>query len=254
MELWNPYLFIFTIIIFASYAITIKSYETSVKKTFFFSFAIILLYLSLGSPMHLIGDRYLFSAHMLEQALVYLVVPPLLLLGIPKEIGKKADECIGKNKWFSFIRRPLISLLLFNIIFSLYHIPEIFNQIVSNNMLHNFTHVTLAFFAFAMWLPIIPLSQRMNLLSGLQKTGYIFGAGILLTPACALVIFADNPMYIPYAEAPRIFSYQTPQQDQQLGGIIMKVVQEVAFGFMIGHIFFNWAREERLKDAEEIKG
>lgn len=247
-ELWNPLLLAALIIIMAAYTKTVKKNKTPVKKVICFSSALIVLYLTLGSPLHVLGDRYLFSAHMLEQAMVYLIVPPLVLLGIPAEIGEKAEEWLKKIKWLGLLRKPLISLFLFNVIFSLYHVPVIFNTVVGNSVLHNLTHILLAFFAFVMWLPIIPLSKSRDTLSGLQKTGYIFGAGVLLTPACALIIFADSPMFIQFAEAPRLYAGQTPLQDQQLGGIIMKLIQEVGFGFIIGYIFFNWAREERLKD------
>ena len=37
----------------------------------------------LVSPLDTLGDRYLFSAHMLQHLLLILVVPPLLLLGLP---------------------------------------------------------------------------------------------------------------------------------------------------------------------------
>ncbi len=37
-------------------------------------------------------------------------------------------------------------------------------------------------------------------------------------------------------------------QDQQTGGIIMKIVQEIVYGTIIGYVFFRWARREREKD------
>jgi putative membrane protein len=37
--------------------------------------------------------------------------------------------------------------------------------------------------------------------------------------------------------------------DQQLGGVLMKVIQEIIYGTMLGHVFFEWYR----KDQEEAK-
>lgn len=56
-----------------------------IKKMISFSLGLILFYIALGSPYHLLGDSYLFSAHMLQQSLVYIFVPPLLLIGLVEE-------------------------------------------------------------------------------------------------------------------------------------------------------------------------
>ena len=42
-------------------------------------------------------------------------------------------------------------------------------------------------------------------------------------------------------------------QDQQTGGIIMKIVQEIVYGTIIGYVFFRWARREREKDKEQLQ-
>ncbi len=50
---------------------------------------------------------------------------------------------------------------------------------------------------------------------------------------------------------PEYFTNSDPIHDQQAAGIIMKVMQEVFFGFMLGFIFFRWYKEER-RDEEEV--
>ncbi|HEX6607527.1 MAG TPA: cytochrome c oxidase assembly protein, partial [Chloroflexia bacterium] len=47
------------------------------------------LLLSLVSPIDVLGDRYLFSMHMLQHLLMIVVVPPLLLLGLPAELVRR---------------------------------------------------------------------------------------------------------------------------------------------------------------------
>ncbi|RCK10896.1 hypothetical protein DT075_23240 [Bacillus licheniformis] len=50
--------------------------------------AMILLYASKGSPVDLLG-HIMFSAHMAQMAVLYLIVPPLIILGIPPWFWKK---------------------------------------------------------------------------------------------------------------------------------------------------------------------
>ena len=45
--------------------------------------AVLVMSLALLSPLHELGDNYLFSAHMVQHLLLTLVVPPLLIFGTP---------------------------------------------------------------------------------------------------------------------------------------------------------------------------
>ena len=54
------------------------------KKTFMFTLGVLIILISLTSPLHILSDQYLFSAHMLQHILITLIAPPLLLLGIPQ--------------------------------------------------------------------------------------------------------------------------------------------------------------------------
>ncbi|WP_019414672.1 cytochrome c oxidase assembly protein [Paenisporosarcina sp. TG20] len=249
---WNLMLAGTMVVILAAFVYKFKTEEDFSKKFAFFFSALVVLYVTLGSPLHLLGDHYLFSAHMLEQSLVYTVFPPLLLLGLPKRFVAPIIHFGLRIKILSFLKYPLIPLLLFNVLFSFYHIPLIFNIVVANNLLHNLTHLILASTALAMWVPLIPVIKELDKLSEIQKIGYIFAAGILLTPACALIIFTNQPFYTVFSEAPQLFALLPPLEDQKTGGVIMKVVQEFVYGTMIGYIFFKWARKERLNDVDVL--
>ncbi len=107
------------------------------------------------------------------------------------------------------------------------------------------THALLTLSAILMWIPLIPLTRELESLSEIQKIGYIFASGVLLTPACALIIFSKVPFYTVYAHAPQLFAVLPYLEDQRTGGIIMKVFQELVYGSTIGYIFFKWAKKER---------
>jgi putative membrane protein len=111
-----------------------------------------------------------------------------------------------------------------------------------------------------------------NRLTDLKKMAYVFANGVLLTPACALIIFASNPMYAIYNdpdvwvkamgycvsgdpsrlleqfEGPQFFNLMKPVEDQQLGGIVMKLVQELMYGIILAYIFLHWFRKEHTED------
>jgi putative membrane protein len=254
LELWNPFLFLLVLCIFYVYLIYMKKSRNDKtlpkNKIISFSLGLIILYISLGSPLHILGDSYLFSAHMLQQSLVYIFVPPLILIGLKDEHHEWLKT---NNKLINMLKKPLVLLLIFNVFFSFYHIPIIFEFLVANTVLHSISHVLLTMTAFMMWIPIIPPVKELESLTEIQKIGYIFAGGVLLTPACALIIFADTPLYSTYVTSEPLFAILPPLDDQELGGIIMKVAQEIVYGSLIGYIFFNWAKkEEKIDQVIEI--
>src|SRR5206468_6549957 len=55
------------------------------KQAPYFFAGILLLLLCVTSPLHYLGEHYLFSAHMITHTLILLIAAPLLVAGIPKE-------------------------------------------------------------------------------------------------------------------------------------------------------------------------
>ncbi|WP_246940317.1 cytochrome c oxidase assembly factor CtaG [Bacillus pinisoli] len=274
--LWSPVFLAFTIIVIGIYFYIIRKegYQVSKKQQFFFLSSMILLYLMKGGPFDLLG-HLMFSAHMTAMAIVYLAVPPLMLLGLPENLLREFINIKAIRPLYAFFTKPLIALLLFNGLFSIYHIPLVFDVVKTDMVLHSITTSILLVGAFLMWWPVVnPLPEEESL-TPIKKIGYIFADGVLLTPACALIIFASVPLYSTYTDptlwltalelcvpadmlsslsisTPELFNWFPLVEDQQLGGVIMKVVQEIVYGSILGYIFFNWAKKEREKDQLEI--
>ncbi len=200
-----------------------------------------------ASPLHALGMTYLFSAHMLEQSLIYLVMPPLLLLGVPQRWVRP----LFAGRWGRFLcgfTQPILAVLCFNVLFSLYHLPLVFDAVSARHGLHAVYHTILMVAAFQMWWPVVSQMPETARLSHLRKMAYIFANGVLLTPACALIIFAQTPLYETYRHGPHLFTALPPLDDQQLGGVIMKLVQEAAYGTALGCVFYQWFHRENPRD------
>jgi putative membrane protein len=275
--LWSPVFLsaIVIIVLLYFYLIRKEKYEVSKKQIFFFVSSMFLLYMMKGGPLDLLG-HLMFSAHMTAMAIVYLAVPPLLILGLPQTLLREVVNFRGIKPVFSFLSRPLIALVLFNGLFSFYHIPDIFDVVKTDMTLHSIFTVLMFIGAILMWWPVVnPLPEEQSL-TPIKKIGYIFADGVLLTPACALIIFAQTPLYSTYTDptlwmsalelcvpattlaslnisSPELFNWMPLLDDQQTGGVIMKVVQELVYGSILGYIFFQWARAEREKDDLELK-
>jgi putative membrane protein len=230
----------------------------SIWQQYAFYGGLLTVFIAYGTPIEDLGHDYLFSAHMLSMGLIYLVMPPLLIIGVPVWVYRRVLELPVIRSIFKFLTHPLIAILLFNIFFSMYHVPGIFNFMSNHMVLHLCYHYLLILFSVFMWWPIVCPVSEIDYLSELQKMGYIFANGVLLTPACALIIFGDTPMYTIYEHAPRIFDVFPVIVDQQFGGIEMKIMQEIVYGCALGYVFVKWMKKQKNQDQQEalreIKG
>jgi putative membrane protein len=216
-----------------------------------FLLALLIYYFALGSPLALIGHE-LFSMHMLQMSLFYFVLPPLLLLGIPAYMWRPLLQLPLLRAIGSFFTRPVFTLFFFNGIISLYHVPIVFDTIMRNHSLHYISHALLLFAAFCMWWPIACPVPEYDKVPSLHKLALIFGNGVLLTPACAMITFTDTILFKTYATMSPLIPVMSPLEDQQLGGVIMKIMQEIVYITAIGIVFLQWIRIERVKEGEEL--
>ncbi|MET3728870.1 putative membrane protein [Fictibacillus halophilus] len=216
--------------------------------------SLVLMIIIKGTPVQVLGHNYLFSVHMVQMAVLYLMIAPLMILAIPEV---KWKDWLSKKtiltRIFTFLTKPLLALLIFNAVFSLYHIPLVFDAAVSNPVIHYGYHALLLITAYTMWWPVLCPVKELDTLSDIKKIGYVFANGVLMTPACALIMFADFQLYETYRNVPQLFETMTPKEDQHVGGVTMKIFQEIIYAFVLGLIFTRWVKKERLRDKADLE-
>jgi len=279
--LWSPwFLLTLVVIVLLYFLITVKlrgrfTNTTPLKgrEIKYFLSGMVLLYIIKGSPVDLLG-HILFSVHMMQMAILLLVVAPFLIMGTPNWIWEKAFSIKLIDKVFRLFTKPLISLMVFTFAFSIYHYPMVLDNVKMSLLYHSVFTITLFASAIFLWWPVVNTLEDQPKLHGLKKIGYVILSAILITPACTLIIFADIPVYETYTSGeawlkamalcvpagtlqglsisgPELFTNMSSLYDQQLGGILMKVTQELVYVVVIGKVFFAWARDER-QNADEI--
>lgn len=279
--LWSPYflvfllLLLFTFIYFGTRKRHIFEGEEPLRKKelYLFTFSLFLVYIVKGSPLDLIG-HFMFTFHMIQMALLYLLVPPLVIVSVPGWMWKKILSFPVVKGVFKLFTKPVAALLLFNGMFSFYHIPIIFDTVKTNIMYHAVYSILLFVAATFMWWPLVNKVDDYHHLTGLKKVAYLFADSVLITPACALIIFNNTPLFDTYVNTelwiqslqlcvppdvvsdlnlagPEMFNFMPPLHDQQAGGVIMKVLQELIYGVVLYRVLAEWFRNEE-KDRDFI--
>ncbi|MFD2115705.1 cytochrome c oxidase assembly factor CtaG [Paenibacillus yanchengensis] len=278
-EVWTP-LFLFAIIainILYFYIIgpwKAKHYPdaepVSPAKKVMFIAATLLIYIAHGGPINILGHM-MFTFHMINMAISYLIVPPLVLVSVPVFVWK---HIFDRPFWrrLRFLMNPIVTLLAFNLSFSVYHLPFVHDYIMTHFTIHRLYYVLLFIAALMMWWQVVVPVKEWARLTDVKRMAYVFANGMLLTPACALIIFASEPLFATYSDpnvwviamgycvpgdtsflldaygGPQFFNKFDVLEDQQLGGIVMKIVQELMYGVILAFIFRQWFKREHADD------
>jgi putative membrane protein len=213
------------------------------RQVSLFGAGLLVIYVSLASPLHDLSERYLFSAHMVQHLLMTLVAPPLLLLGLPGWMLSPLVRPGFVRGLAAWLTRPLIAFILFNLAFAMSHLPAVYELTLRSHETHVAEHLVFMATAVLMWWPILsPMAELPRIAYPLQIL-YVFFQTIPSSAVGALITLSEQPLYRTYAEAPRVYGI-TPLMDQQIGGALMWVGGGAYFLALATVIFFVWARRE----------
>lgn len=277
--LWSPYFLTFLISIAVIYFIFTgpkrhlfgNVSKPTINEQIFFYAGIILVYLVKGAPVDLMS-HIMMSAHMIQMSILYFVVPIFIIRGLPQWMLEKFIELPVVKPIFQFFTRPIIALAVFNSFFTVYHLPVIFDFSKETLVAHAAINIFLFITALFMWWPIVTPLKEHNKMAPLLKMGYLLASILMISIACALMIFSTTAMYTSYTSdgawmqalslcvptdvlaglsgtlsGAEMFSPLTAFEDQQLGGIIMMFLQEIIFGVVLAWIFFTWFSKKSLE-------
>jgi cytochrome c oxidase assembly factor CtaG len=213
--------------------------------------------LALISPLDVLADDYLFSAHMLQHMLLVLAVPPLLILGIPPQLARSIVRVPTLGAIERMLRLPFVAWTLGTATLWFWHLPRFYDATIASEGLHIFEHLMFLVTATIFWWPILaPLDDsRMN-----HGAAFAYlGAAMLATTVLGILItFAPVGSYAAYLhprdelailDALRHSWGLTTEADQELGGLLMWIPGGMVY---LGAIMAIIARWYRAPDAESF--
>jgi putative membrane protein len=196
------------------------------------------LFISLMSPLDAIGDRYLFSVHMVQHLLLAAVWPPLLIKGLPAWMVRPLFRNRFLAPFASFATYPAVALLLFNVDVYLWHVPAAYNATLSSENIHILEHLTFMAFGVLNWWPVLSPLREQRLSYPLQIL-YLFLDGMFMMVLGIVFTFSPIVFYSAYAAAPRLWGLSA-LTDQQIGGLIMWYPGNLPYGILLATAFYRW--------------
>lgn len=197
-----------------------------------------------GWPLHDIAEQSLFTFHMLEHMILGLIVPPLLLMGLPRWL---ADATLGHPKvapWLRPLAGAVPAFVLFNAAFIVIHWPDAVAAMLNNDLAHFGIHAFLFGTAFLMWMPVLSPTVAIGKLGRPMQMLYLFLQSLLPTIPASFLTFSSTVIYPVYGDAALEWGI-SPVADQTIAGIVMKLGGGLILWVTIAFIWFRWTSEER---------
>ena len=158
---------------------------------------ILVLFLTLEGPLDALGDDYLFSAHMAEHLVLILVVPPLLLLGLPGAPLRRLLRHRPAAVLERVLSTPLVAWMLCVVTLWVWHLPVLYDLTLADERVHIFEHLTFLVTATIFWWPLLtPLKERR--MAPFPAIFYLYSAALANTVLGIILTFAPAGLYPAY--------------------------------------------------------
>lgn len=215
---------------------------------------VLLIFVALVSPLDTLADTYLFSAHMAKHMLLVLIIPALLLNGMPAApfehlLRRRSIARIERS-----LRMPAVAWLAGVGAMIAWHIPALFNAALRSEPLHIIEHLSLLIGGTIYWWPILSPLARSRMAPLPHAAAYLFTSCIACTILGVMVTFAPAPLYAAYAHPSGEFADLvrngwgvSTALDQQIGGLLMWVPGCLIYLTGIMAMFARWyGQEDRI--------
>ena len=211
-----------------------------------FAAGVATLWLASDWPMHDIAEERLYSVHMVQHLLLSFVVPPMLYMATPTWLARLV---VGSGRGYRVVRaltRPIPAIVLFNGMVAISHIPAVVNGSVESSLFHYMMHTFVVFASLAMWAPVCGPLPELRYSLPLQMP-YLFVHSIIPTVPAGWLTFAEGVVYAAYDRPYRLWAV-TVADDQQIAGMLMKVVGGLFLWSVIAVLFFRFAANHEGDD------
>ena len=210
-----------------------------------FSLGIVLLLVSVASPIAEIGEEELFSFHMAQHLLIGDLAPLCLLAGLTGPLLRPLLALPGVMR-LRVLSNPFVALPIWAANLVLWHVPALYEAAVGNGAVHALEHT--AFFAagIVLWLPVLETLPAPEWFGTGAKLAYIVGVRLVATLIGNVFVWGGAPFYDVY-ETGDDYLGLSPSGDQSLAGSLMMLEGSLVTIVAIAWLFLRMAQEGEIR-------
>ena len=213
-----------------------------------FSTGLLGLWLASDWPIHDLGEKYLFSVHMVQHTVYSIIAAPLLLMGTPAWLARWILSPRWLLKTVRYLARLIPATIIFNVVVVVTHTPAVVDASLHHALLHFLVHTLIVLSSLLVWMPLLSPLPEVPRLQPLVRMLYLFLQSIVPTVPASFLTFGDTPLYKYYETVPRLWGISA-LDDMRFAGLIMKILWGFSLWIVITIIFFRWYNAEESGTA-----
>jgi putative membrane protein len=238
-------------------------------RTASFAAGLLAILIALDSPIDGLSDE-LFWVHMIQHVLLIGVAAPLLVLARPwarmwrgfplsfrrslarRIAGPRAKPLRGA---VTLIGGAVVSWLLFNVSFTAWHLPVLYDAALRLEFVHALEHFTFFATALVLWTRVVHSPPWRSPLGDLGKLAYLGSTMVVGWTLAIVLALASSPIYSAYAEEASRPGHISAFTDQQLAAGVMWVPASISYTIAIVVIAYRWLEpgESRRRPGAQPK-
>jgi putative membrane protein len=210
-----------------------------------FATGIVLLLGAFASPVAAIGERELFSFHMLQHVLVGDLAPLCLLGGLSGAMLRPL-LALRPVERLRVLANPAVALPIWAVDLYLWHLPPLYEAAVRHSSVHALEHVCFFSAGLIVWLPVLETLPAPEWFGTGPKLAYIAGVRAVETVLENVFVWSGTLFYGVYDRGEQLWGI-SPLQDQGLAGAVMMIEGSLVTIVALAWLFLRLAREGDLR-------
>ena len=210
---------------------------------------VLVLWIASDWPIGALGAGYLVSVHTVQYLLFVMAAAPLLVYGLPTSLLRSIAAAGPMRAVARAARRPLVAFLVFNVVMLGTHLPPVVDGLGVTQMGTFATDMAWLVSGIFFWWPVLAPLPELGALPYPGRILYLVLNVFIPTVPASFLTFADYPLYGLYELAPPIEGISAVT-DQQVAGLLMKVVGGFTIFGVASVLFYKWYVGDREDHGE----
>jgi cytochrome c oxidase assembly factor CtaG len=210
-----------------------------------FATGIALLLLAFASPVASLGERELFSLHMLQHVVVGDLAPLCLLGGLSGPMLRPL-LALRPVERLRVLANPAVALPIWAVNLYVWHVPFLYEAAVRHSAVHALEHVSFFTAGLIVWLPVLETLPAPEWFGTGPKLAYIAGVRVVETILGNVFVWSGTVFYGVYDRGEELWGIG-PLQDQGLAGAVMMIEGSLVTIVALAWLFLRLAREGELR-------
>jgi cytochrome c oxidase assembly factor CtaG len=210
-----------------------------------FGLGIALLLLAFASPVAAIGERELFSFHMLQHVVIGDLAALCLLAGLSGPVLRPL-LALRPVERLRVLANPAVALPIWAVNLYLWHVPFLYEAAVDHSVVHALEHVCFFTAGVIVWLPVLETLPAPEWFGTGPKLAYIAVVRLVETVLGNVFVWSGAVFYGVYTRGDELWGI-SPLQDQGLAGAVMMIEGSLVTIVALSWLFLRMAREGELR-------